>query len=103
MDIAGHLDPDKAAAEDIGHHYLILDSLFRRLLIDAVKAGDSSGRSGSEAAERLLNAAFKAHRASLSCLNALKVLREATPPTTSTPIALSGEVQLIPDQTSDTP
>lgn len=76
---AGHLDPDKAAAAEIGQHYMLLEALFRKLIIQGVAAADSGGRGSSEAGERLLNGAFKAHKAAMSCLSALKVLRDAAP------------------------
>lgn len=90
--VAGHLDPDKAAADEIGHHYMILEALFRKLIIQSVAATEFGGRGSSEAGERLLNGAFKAQRAAMACLSALKVLREADaskPPTTSTAKALT--------------
>lgn len=76
---AGHLDPDNAAASEIGQNYLILDALFRKLIIQSVAATESGGRGSSEAAERLLNGAFKAQRSAMACLSALKVLRDTAP------------------------
>jgi hypothetical protein len=83
--VACQLDPDKAAADEIGHHYMILEALFRKLVIQSVAATEFGGRGSSEAGERLLNGAFKAQRAAMACLSALKVLRDAAaskPPTT---------------------
>jgi hypothetical protein len=88
---AGHLDPDKAAADEIGQNYLILQALFRKLLIQSVASTESGGRGSSEAGERLLNGAFKAQRAAMACLSALKVLRDAAPttPVASSPLPVS--------------
>ena len=91
VDIAGRLDPDNVAAEEVGKHYLILDALFKRLVIDGYAAMKSEGRGASEAAERLLNAAFKAQRGAIGCLSALKVLRDSKKaPTTPASVALAG-------------
>ena len=79
--VAGHLDPGRAAADEIGHHYMILEALFRKLIIQSVAATEFGGRGSSEAGERLLNGAFKAQRAAMACLSALKVLRDAAPTT----------------------
>ena len=90
--VAGHLDPAKAAGDEIGQHYMILEALFRKLIIQSVAATEFGGRGSSEAGERLLNGAFKAQRAAMACLSALKVLREADaskPPTRSTAKALT--------------
>ena len=81
--VADHLAPDKAAAEEIGQHYMILEALFRKLIIQGVAATELGGRGSSEAGERLLNGAFKAHKAAMSCLSALKVLRDAAPTTSA--------------------
>lgn len=87
--IATGLAADAASASEIGRHYVILEALFRRLLLDSCKASASGQRSGSEAAERLLNGALKAQRAALACLSALKMLREALPsPATTTTAAV---------------
>ena len=90
--VAGHLDPDKATSDEIGRHYMILEALFRKLIIQSVAATEPGGRGSSEAGERLLNGAFKAQRAALACLSALKGLRDAAsskPPTTSTATLLT--------------
>jgi hypothetical protein len=78
---AGHVDPDKATASELGGNYLILQALFHKLIIQSVAATESGGRGSSEAGERLLNGAFKAQRAAMACLSALKVLRDAAPTT----------------------
>lgn len=88
VSVAGLLSPDNAAAEEIGRHYLILDSLWKKLVISSLDIGETGARGSSEAAERLMNGAFKAQRAALACLSALKVLRQSTqpqPPTTAKP------------------
>jgi len=96
VDIAGRLDSDNAAAIEIGRHLYILDALFRRLVIDGYAAMKSESRGASEAAERLLNAAFKAQRASMGCLSALKVLRDSRKaPTTPTPTSVAESVPLV--------
>ena len=64
---AGLLSPDNATAEEIGRHYLILDALFRKLIIQSVTATGSGGRGSSEAGERLLNGAFKSQRSAMAC------------------------------------
>lgn len=88
--VAGHLDPDEAAASEIGQHYVILESLFRKLIIQSVAATAAGGRGSGEAGERLLNGALKAQRAALVCLSALKTLRAAAPTRApSSPLALS--------------
>ena len=94
VDIAGRLDPDNVTADQIGQNYLILNALFKRLVIDGHAAMKSETRGASEAAERLLNAAFKAQRASMSCLSALKVLRDSKKAPT-TPPQVAGLVPLV--------
>ena len=85
--VAGRISPDSAAAEEIGRHLLILDALFKKLIIQSVEVQGAGQRGSSEAAERLLNGAFKAQRAAMACLSALKVLRDASPPAPTTPAA----------------
>lgn len=82
---AGRIGPDRAAAEELGRHYLILDALFRKLIIQSMEVQSSRQRGSSEAAERLLNGALKAQRAAMACLSALKTLRDALPPAPTTP------------------
>lgn len=65
---AGHLDPDKAAAAEVGQTYLILEALFRKLIIQSVAATEFGGRGSSEAGERLLKGAFKAQASAMACL-----------------------------------
>lgn len=102
VDIGGRLDPDTVAAEEVGKHFLILDGLFKRLLIDVRPLLTSSNRGASEAAERLLNVAFKAQRASLSCLSALKVLRDSKTSTTPAAPGRPGPAQLSANRTKRT-
>ena len=95
---AGHLEPDKAAASEVGQHYLILEALFRKLVIQSAAAVGAGGRGSSEAGERLLNGAFKAQRAAMACLSALKVLRDVAPTTSAaggSARALSGSVPAL--------
>lgn len=95
---AGRLDPDSAAADEIGRHYLILEALFKKLVIQSVAVAGSGERGSSEAAERLLNGAFKAQRAAMACLSSLKVLRETAPtptrPATLRPVLSAPEAGL---------
>lgn len=86
VSVAGRISPDSATAEELGRHLLILDTLFKKLIIQSVEVASSGQRGSSEAAERLLNGAFKAQRAAMACLSSLKVLRDtapAKPPTTA--------------------
>lgn len=83
-------DPDKAAAAEIAQHFLILEALFRKLIIQSVAATEFGGRGSSEAGERLLNGAFKAQRAAMACLSALKVLRDGAPTTPAATPAAGG-------------
>lgn len=92
--VAGRISPDSAAAEEIGRHYLILDALYKKLIIQSMKVAGSGQRGSSEAAERLLNGAFKSQRAAIACLSALRVLRDtapSSPPTTSATGAAESE------------
>ena len=91
---AGRISPDNAAAEEIGRHYLILESLFKKLIIQSVEVAASSQRGSSEAAERLLNGAFKAQRAAMACLSALKTLRDTSPPAPTTSVTEAPESSL---------
>lgn len=87
---AGRISPDSAAAEEIGRHYLILEALFKKLVIQSIEVADSGRKGGSEAAERLLIGSLKAQRAAMACLSALKALRDAAPsrpPTTAETIS----------------
>lgn len=91
VSVAGRISPDRAAAEEIGRHYLILEALFKKLIIQSMEVQSSGQRGSNEAAERLLNGAFKAHRAAVASLSALKVLRGATPPAPTTPATGAAE------------
>ena len=72
---------DAASAQELGQHYLILNALFERFSLEAVRAVSRSATKGHDPATSYLIAATRAHRACLACLSALKVLREApTPP-----------------------
>ena len=92
--VAGRISPNCAAAEEIGRHYLILESLFKKLIIQSVEVAASSQRGSSEAAERLLNGAFKAQRAAMACLSALKTLRDTSPPAPTTSVTEAPESSL---------
>ena len=92
VSVAGRISPDSAAAEEIGRHYLILEALFKKLIIQSVEVAGCSQRGSSEAAERLLNGAFKAQRAAMACLSALKTLRDASPPAPTTPVPSAPEL-----------
>lgn len=77
---------DATAAEEISHHYTLLNALWQRFC--RLAAMDGSGH-GSAASERYLNAALKAQRAALACLSALKAIRDSNqPPTTVTAATL---------------
>ena len=92
VSVAGRISPDSAATEEIGRHYLILEALFKKLIIQSVEVQCSGQRGSSEAAERLLNGAFKAQRAAMACLSALRTLRDALPPAPTTPATGSPEL-----------
>lgn len=90
VSVAGRLIPDSAVAEEIGRHYLILDALYKTLIIQSVEVVGPGQRGNSEAAERLLNGALKVQRAAMACVSALRVLRDASPspaPTTTATLA----------------
>lgn len=91
---AGNLDADRATAQEVTAMFVILEALFRKLIIQSVEVAGSGQRGSSEAAERLLSGAFKAQKSAVQCLSALKVLREGAPPspptTTATGVQDSG-------------
>lgn len=88
---AGNLDADRATAQEVTAMYLILEALFRKLIIQSMEVAGSGQRGSGEAAERLLNGAFKAQRAAISALSALRVLRETTPSSPPTTTATSAQ------------
>lgn len=65
-----------ASAEELARHFVILNALFDRLSMETIKAASLPSGRGADAADRLLNAAVKAQRASVAVLSALKVLRD---------------------------
>jgi hypothetical protein len=85
------LQGDAPAAEELARHAVILNALFERFArVAADLSAEGGGVRQSVAAERYLNAALKAQRATLATLSALKVLRDsATTPTTPTPGTLT--------------
>jgi hypothetical protein len=83
--VGAGLAGDQAAADELARHYSVLEAIWHRFARTAheISAGDPAR--GSVHSERYLNAALKAQRAAMSCLSALKVLRDGNqPPTTST-------------------
>jgi hypothetical protein len=74
--VGGGLGGASASAQELARHFVILNALFDRLSMETVKAASLPGGRGADAADRLLNAAVKAQRASVAVLSALKVLRE---------------------------
>ncbi|MBC5768453.1 hypothetical protein [Ramlibacter albus] len=75
VNVASATAGDELSAEELGKHYIILDALFRRLIVDAMNvAGDSRKL---DASDKLLTGALKAQRAALACLSALKMIRES--------------------------
>lgn len=91
------LAADGAAASELGRHYVILDALFRRLIIDAMRLSSDPRR--AEAGEKLLAGAMKAQRGALACLSALKTLREtqALPVLTALPPRAAMRALATPD------
>lgn len=86
---------DKAAAEELARHALVLGALFETMARAAAEALFEGGPRGVDAAQRLTGAAIRAQRATVLCLGALKALRDLTP-TTAT--ALMG--RLDPDSSN---
>ena len=75
---------DLAAAETLAQHQLILEALFQRFSVEAIKWSErTESPRNSEVVERFLNAAVKAQGAAARCMSALKVLRDS--PSASTP------------------
>lgn len=74
--IGAGLKADRATADQLAQHYVILNSLWQRFTRESFEALGQPGPKASEIAERYLGAALRAQRAAMGCLSALTVLRE---------------------------
>lgn len=86
----GGLQGDQAAADTISLHAILLESIWHRFARLAHEAADGT-KNGSMVSERYLSAALKAQRAVMSCLSALKAIREGNQatPTTAARVAVA--------------
>lgn len=68
---------DKASADELARHYIVLNALFDRLAWASGKASQQQGNVNNAAAtEKLATGAIKCQRAAVAALSALKVLRD---------------------------
>lgn len=76
---------DRAAADTLAQHHQILEALFQRFSVEAVRWAAKAGEGrASEVSERFLGAALRAQAAAVKCLSSLKALRDTpTAPATS--------------------
>ncbi len=81
--IGSNLKAAQASADTLAQHVLVLDALFSRFAFESHAALSRNANSKTpETAERYLNAAIRASRASIATMSALKILRDDTPTTT---------------------
>lgn len=78
---------DQASAEVLGQHFVMLEALFQRFTSEAVRAGEGGGARSVERVDVFMRGALKAQRAAVSCLSALKSLRDSPTPTRSQKVA----------------
>ena len=82
---------DQTSADALAQHYTVLEALHHRFTREAFEALDRGGPRAPEVADRYLSASLKAQAAAMRVLSALKVLRDAqSPSTTTTPPPLGG-------------
>lgn len=67
---------DKASANELARHYIVLNALFDRLAWASAKAAQSSNTHVAIASERLAAGAIRCQRAAVAALSALKILRD---------------------------
>lgn len=72
---------DRATSESIGQHFTVLEALFQRFTIEALRVVEKGGHKAPEHSEAFMRSALKAQRAALACLSALKSLRSDDVPT----------------------
>lgn len=80
---------DVATADELAHHYVLLEALLQRFAVESVKALTKDAPRAAHVSETYLNASIKAQRAALACLSALKAIRSTPSPTTTRPSSVA--------------
>lgn len=71
---------DQAAADELARHYTVLEALAHRFAREAVEVPKGNTSRAADAAEKYAAISIRAQRAAVSCLSALKALRDSPSP-----------------------